>query len=144
MGAGRVAVARDLRRERVQRGERRLVAQLLHELDGEPGAVEVAGEIEEERLESFRAAGSQGRVASEARHSLESASCRKRTFYRKDPGERRAGTCEAHVRRGKTESAAALRPVQHASANRIRIAEEPGGIGEAGGREGLAHARARH
>src|SRR5690606_15286113 len=53
---GGVAIAPDLGGQLLERGERRLVAQLVVELDGEAPAVEVARKIEEERFESRRAA----------------------------------------------------------------------------------------
>src|SRR5436853_2722992 len=121
----------------------RLVAQLLQELDGEAAPVEVAREIEEERFESRRAAVRHGRVDSEARHSLESASCCTETFYRKDPPERRFRAPEPHVRRREAEVAPALGAVHHAARDRIRAAQEAARGGEIGSREGLAPARAR-
>src|SRR5688500_12317781 len=126
----RIAVAADLRRERVHRVEMRLVAQLLQELDGEAAPVEVAGEIEEECFESRRAAVAHGRVDSEARHSLESASCCTEAFYRIDPLQRGPGASQAHVGGGKAHLAAAPRAVHHAPADRIGPAEEARGVVE--------------
>src|SRR5699024_5913845 len=125
-------IARDLRGERIERGEMRLVAQLLQELDADAAPVEIAAEIEEERFESRRAAVAHGRVQSEARHSLESASCHAVTFYRKDAPDRRAWAREPHVRGRKTELAAALRAVHHAPGDGVGPAEEARGLGEVG------------
>src|SRR5471030_893438 len=97
----------------------RLVAQLLHELDGEAPDVEVAREIEEECFESRRAVRLHGRVDSEARHSLESASCCTEAFYRKDAPYRRLRAREPHVGRRKAHLAPALRAVHDASADRV-------------------------
>src|SRR4051812_6927771 len=105
---GRVAVPLDLGGELFPRGEMRLVAQLLHELDGETGTVEVAREIEEERFECGRAVFPHGRVGSQARHSLESASCCTVTFYRIDPREGGLGPAEPHVGRRESEQPPAL------------------------------------
>src|SRR5204862_6410414 len=102
----------------------RLVAQLLQELDGEAAPIQVTGEIDEERFESRRAAVSHGRVDSEARHSLESASCCTETFYRKDPPEGRFGPREADIRRGESERAPALGTMHHAPADRVGAPEE--------------------
>src|SRR6185312_702421 len=127
-GTGRVAIAPDLGGELVERGEIRLLAQLLQELDREAAPVEIAGEIEEECFESRRAADLHGRVDSEARHSLESASCNAMAFYRKDAVERRPQAREADVRGGEAQQAAALGPVDHAPADRVRAAEEARGF----------------
>src|SRR5262249_34702483 len=129
-------------RELVERGEMRLVTQLLDELDGEAAAIQVAVEIEEECFESRRAAGFHGRVDSEARHSLESASCCTETFYRKDPAERRLRAGEPDVGGGEAERLAAPGAMHHAAGDRIRTAEEACGGGEIGAGECFAHARA--
>src|SRR5437660_1047639 len=97
-----------------------LVAQLLQELDGEAASIQVAGEIEEERFESRRAADVDGRVDSEARHSLESASCCTETFYRKDPVQRRFRSRQADVRRRKAQRTAAPGTRHHPAADRVR------------------------
>src|SRR5712671_712751 len=106
-----VAVAADLRGKLVERGEMRLAAQLLEELDGEAATVEIAREIEEECFESRRASSVHGRVQSEARHSLESASCCTEAFYRKDAGEHGLAPAQTDVGRGKSQGAPALRAV---------------------------------
>src|SRR5689334_2879018 len=137
-----VAVAPDLGGKLRVGGEMRLVAQLLHELDREAAPVELAGEIEEERFESRRAADFHGRVDSEARHSLESASCCTETFYRKDARKRGLRAREADVGRREAERLSALGAVHHAAADRVRAAEQPPRGGEVGPQEGLAHARA--
>ena len=146
-GSHRVPVARKYARaasqsrpiwadELVERGEVGLVAQLLQELDREAAAVEVAGEIEEECFERRRAAFAHGRVDSEARHSLESASCCTVAFYRKDP---RAAPGAARPRRmlavGNPSVAAALRAVHDAPADRVGTPEQA--------RRGVELARAR-
>src|SRR5471030_2984243 len=120
----------------------RLVAQLLHELDGEAPAVEVAREIEEECFESRRAVASHGRVDSEARHSLESASCCTEAFYRKDALQRRSRAAEAHVGRLEPQRASALRAVGDAPADRVGAPEHARRPREIAGREAFAHARA--
>src|SRR5690349_18715931 len=105
----------------------RLVAQLLPELDGEAAPVEVAGEIEEECFESRRTGFGHGGVHSQARHSLESASCCTEAFYRKDPLQGRLRAAQPHVGRGETELAPALGAVHDAARDRVGAAEEPRG-----------------
>src|SRR6478752_4373510 len=139
---GRVAVPLDLGGELFPRGEMRLVAQLLHELDGETGTVEVAREIEEERFERGRAVFTHGRVGSQARHSLESASCCTVTFYRIDAGEGRLRPAEADVGRGKSQQATALVAMHHVAGDGVAAAEEARRQVEVAGGERIADSRA--
>src|SRR5687767_526830 len=120
----------------------RLVAQLLVELDREAAPVEVAGEIEEECFESRPAAVGHGGVDSEARHSLESASCCTEAFYRKHPTNRRLRPAQAHVRGGKAETAAAFGAVLDAAGDRVWSPEQARGEREVAGRQRRAYARA--
>jgi hypothetical protein len=139
-----VAIAADLGREFVHGGEMRLVTQLFHELEGYSAPVEVAREIEEERFESRRAAMLHGRVGSEARHSLESASCHAETFYRKDPRDSRLRPREAHVCGRESHAAPALPSVDDATADDVGPPQQSCRFRKIRGRKRLAHARAGH
>src|SRR6185369_9398824 len=102
-------------------------------------AVEIAAEIEEECFESRRAACTDGRVDSEARHSLESASCCTVAFYRKDAVQGGPRACEADVCRGEAQQPPALGTMQHPPADGVGPAQQLRRRLEIPHREGFAN-----
>src|SRR3984957_6995788 len=113
--------------ERSKIHEALLLPQLLDELNFNLAPVEVAGKIEDMRLEEGLCAPNR-RTRAQACHSRQGLHSCAAHAHGKNPGERRALAMQLHVGGGESKLAPQMSPVHDASDHRIGPAEPAFGV----------------